>query len=252
MLWLMAFASFISGQFFSFFLLFMLVLFHEAAHGLTARCYHWDVTKLTLLPFGGQLEVKKILNKPVVEELAVAVSGPLFHLIVHLAILCFEPSFSFIKELYYLNLQLMLFNLLPVWPLDGGRIIYCLSNLIYPFKKSIHISIACSLVSLLIILFYLLNGFQFQWMLLYMYTAVCTLQLFRNRHFLHRQFLLEKWESRGQKEKVEVVEGLLSLQALADKMHKGRKEYFILLGNEKMLGKLSDDMIIKRYFSAVK
>ncbi|MDZ5712352.1 hypothetical protein UFB30_08920 [Jeotgalibacillus sp. HH7-29] len=252
MLWVMAMASFLSGQFLSFFVLFVLVLMHEAAHAMTAVFFRWEITKLTLLPFGGQLIVKKILNKPVSEELAVIISGPLLHLLIHLIILNFQPSFFFTDELYHLNLQLLLFNLLPVWPLDGGRICYCIANLFFPFKKSIHISIVCSLISLIVIIIHLLDGLQFQWMLLYLYTAVCTLQLYRNRHMLHKQFLLEKWGENATdlKHKVQVVEGLTNIQVLVNKMYKGKKQRFILLNNGKMIGNLSDVMIIKRYFSA--
>lgn len=253
-LWVMALASFLSGQFLSFFMLFILILFHEAAHAMTAACFKWKVVKLTLLPFGGQLEVKSILNKPVCEELAVACSGPLFHILVHLLMICFQPPFPLADELYHLNLQLLLFNLLPVWPLDGGRVVYSVANHLFPFKKSVYLTITVSSISLLAILLILLNGLQFQWALLYIYSAVCTWQLYLNRHLLHKQFLLEKWGDHASDHKVKttVIKHSVNIHILVNKLYKGRKQYFILMRNGKMIGNLSDDMIIKRYFSAEK
>ncbi|AJD91652.1 hypothetical protein JMA_23350 [Jeotgalibacillus malaysiensis] len=168
----MALASFLSGQFFSFFMLFVLVLFHEAAHAVTAICFKWKVSKLTLLPFGGQLEVNRILNKPVIEEMTVASSGPAFHILIHLMIVYNQPSFSYTDELYHLNLQLLFFNLLPVWPLDGGRIVYSIANLFFPFKKSVELTVLLSSLSLLIMLSYILGGLQIQRLLLYIFSRL--------------------------------------------------------------------------------
>ncbi|TFE01031.1 site-2 protease family protein [Jeotgalibacillus salarius] len=254
MLWLMAAASFLTGQFLSFFILFMLVIFHEAAHGLTAAFFKWDIKKLTLMPFGGQLEVKGILNKSISEEMAVAISGPLFHILLHLLLVSVHPSIPYFEEIYYLNIQLLIFNLLPVWPLDGGRMVYCVLCLMFPFKKSIHLSVMISIVCLTVSLVVMIDQLQFQWLLLFIYSGVSIWLMHRNRHMQHHQFILEKWNAPtdSQKKKVEIIDAEVSVRELIDRLYKGRSQQFILLKDGKMIGNVSDDMIIKRYFSAIK
>ncbi|KIL53346.1 hypothetical protein KP77_03220 [Jeotgalibacillus alimentarius] len=248
--WMMAAASFITGQFHSFFILFMLVLAHEAAHGIAAVFFRWQVKSLTLLPFGGHLEVKGILNKPVTEEAVVALSGPFFHLLVHIFLLYSHLPFAYTEELIHLNLQLLFFNLLPVWPLDGGRILSCLIHLFFPFKKSLDLLIAFSTVTLLTLIAASVWQLQLQWLLLLIYAGFSTWHLYRTRHFLFKQFLLEKWKAQHTESKIVYVPASYSLHSLINSMVKGKKQQFLITENGKVIGTLSDDMIIKRYFSA--
>ncbi|MBM7578823.1 site-2 protease family protein [Jeotgalibacillus terrae] len=248
--WIMAAASFISGQFHSFFILFILVLAHEAAHGIAAVFFKWQVKSLTLLPFGGHLEVKGILNKPVTEEAVVALSGPFFHLLVHICLIYSHLPFAYTEELIHLNLQLLFFNLLPVWPLDGGRILSCIINLFFPFKKSLYLLITFSTCTLLTLMIASVWQLQLQWLLLLVYAGFSTWQLYATRHFLFKQFLLEKWKVQHSERKIEYAPATDSLHSLVNRMVKGKKQQFLITENEKVIGTLSDDMIIKRYFSA--
>lgn len=109
-------------------MLFVSVLLHELGHSVVALRYRIPVRSITLFLFGG---VAQIGAEPpsAVAELLIAVAGPLVSLA--LAVLFYvlqplvaglEPLLGLAEYLAYINLALVLFNLIPGYPLDGGRV----------------------------------------------------------------------------------------------------------------------------------
>jgi Zn-dependent protease/CBS domain-containing protein len=121
--------------------LFVFVLFHELAHSVYARRHGIKVRKIVLYPIGGVSEIEEIPEKPSIEW-RMAFAGPLTSLVLGAALvginyvspvkLIFPPSSVVIStgnlllDLGYLNLLLGAFNLLPAFPMDGGRLLRAL------------------------------------------------------------------------------------------------------------------------------
>ncbi len=110
-----------------FLLLFVCVFIHEAAHAYTARKNNIKVKDILLTPLGGatSLDNDKIDRK---QELNIAISGPLMSVFlggVFGILSVFAPMGNFVfvlQELFILNVALGILNLLPAFPLDGGRV----------------------------------------------------------------------------------------------------------------------------------
>jgi Zn-dependent protease/CBS domain-containing protein len=119
--WLMAFISAL--------LLFFCVLVHELAHSLVARAYRQAVKGITLFVFGGIAQIDQEASRPG-EDFLVAVAGPLASfLLAGLAFLLLlllgpssTPTVAILDYLTTSNILLGIFNLIPGFPLDGGRI----------------------------------------------------------------------------------------------------------------------------------
>ena len=109
-------------------MLFVSVLLHELGHSVVAQRYKIPVRSITLFLFGG---VAQIGTEPpsAIAEFLIAMAGPLvslalaifFYVVTPLAA-GMEPLFGLVKYLAYINLALVLFNLIPGYPLDGGRV----------------------------------------------------------------------------------------------------------------------------------
>jgi Zn-dependent protease len=119
--------------------IFLCVVLHEMGHITMARQYGINTRKITLLPIGGVASLEKIPENPK-QELMVAIAGPLVNVAIALVLLPFlgdlrqyvpqsagEESATLLTpdnfwfSLFAINLILVVFNLIPAFPMDGGR-----------------------------------------------------------------------------------------------------------------------------------
>ena len=120
-------------------LVFACVLAHEFGHIFTARAFGVPTPDVTLLPIGGVARLARIPDKPS-EELLVAIAGPLVNVAIavllvvlfgaglserHLATLE-STQVAMVDRLAAVNLFLALFNMIPAFPMDGGRVLRAL------------------------------------------------------------------------------------------------------------------------------
>ena len=108
-------------------MLFVSVVLHELGHSLVARRYKIPVRRITLFIFGGVSQIEAEAATPGA-DFRIAVVGPLVSLalaglftILQLAVAGVSPLLALARYLAYINLALALFNLIPGFPLDGGR-----------------------------------------------------------------------------------------------------------------------------------
>jgi Zn-dependent protease len=103
-------------------ILFGSVLLHELGHAIVARDFGCETKDITLYPFGGIAQVK--LQADPFKEFYIALAGPTVN-----AFLCVIAFFGFalgvplMHEILFLNAIMCLFNLLPSFPMDGGRVV---------------------------------------------------------------------------------------------------------------------------------
>lgn len=130
-------------------LLFLCVLLHEFGHAFAARAYGIRTPDITLLPIGGVARLERMPRSPV-QELAIAVAGPAVNVLIAAALFPivaarFGPSDfenfdsaqgGLAGKLLAVNVMLVLFNLLPAFPMDGGRMLRALLAMAIPHARA--------------------------------------------------------------------------------------------------------------------
>src|SRR5690606_35549092 len=111
---------------------FLCITLHEIGHALMARRFGITTRDITLLPIGGLARMEALPEKPK-EELLIALAGPAVNLVIALILLPLVRTVdsdlalshvgaaNFVPALLGVNVWLALFNLIPAFPMDGGR-----------------------------------------------------------------------------------------------------------------------------------
>ncbi|MCB0569165.1 MAG: site-2 protease family protein [Phaeodactylibacter sp.] len=242
--------------------LFGCVLLHEFGHALQARRYGITTERITLLPIGGVASLEKMPEKPG-QELLVALAGPAVNLAIAAVlgayILASGISFKlfplfedisqvkdgagFVAILLKMNAILFLFNLIPAFPMDGGRVLRALLSI--NFNRAQATAIAARIGQFLAMGFVLVGLFSPNFLLIFIglfiylgaggeatYEAQRTaLSNLTVEDVLMHQFTpLHAWETIGQ-----------ATAILLD----GQEKEFIVTEDNQIIGTLSRDDIIK-------
>jgi Zn-dependent protease len=146
---------------------FVCVLIHEIGHSLLARRYGKEAKSITLLPIGGVATIEEMPEKPLQEVIMSAV-GPFINLIIAGILYLFSGQWSsihppgiypatgdeFLISLINVNIFLAIFNLLPAFPMDGGRILRGFLSMRFSPVKATSIAVFVGQTFALLFIFY--------------------------------------------------------------------------------------------------
>jgi Zn-dependent protease/CBS domain-containing protein len=134
-------------------LIFLCVLLHEFGHALAARTFSIRTPDITLLPIGGVARLERIPANPR-QEFIIAIAGPAVNVFIAIAIFVvmggaipvpqFDPvdtaSGTLLDKLLEVNLMLVFFNMIPAFPMDGGRVLRALLATRMPYPAATRIA----------------------------------------------------------------------------------------------------------------
>jgi len=144
-------------------LLFTIVVLHELGHSLAAQHYGVPVNEIVLLPIGGVAQLQRIPEKPV-QELVIAIAGPLVNIGIAILLYLAHRLFgiggvsagdpmrllmgvgrgginAIFDYIFALNLFLAIFNLIPAFPMDGGRVLRALLAIRLDYARATAIAV---------------------------------------------------------------------------------------------------------------
>jgi Zn-dependent protease/CBS domain-containing protein len=139
--------------------LFTLVLLHELGHSLAAIGYGIPVKDITLLPIGGVARLERMPEKPL-HELVVALAGPAVNVVLAVILLPLVAVLAMMQDaplstglltqpgllgllvfLLMANISLAIFNMLPAFPLDGGRVLRAALGFFTDYQRATQVAV---------------------------------------------------------------------------------------------------------------
>ncbi len=218
--------------------MFIIVIIHELGHVAAAREVGWDVTEIQLLPFGGVAIMNENGTTGPLEEVIIALAGPFMNILMIGASLIFEWGGIWTEEwsgfFMQSNMMIALFNLLPVWPLDGGRILQALLTARFPYRQAVLTSISISFFMALFMLGIGLKWFHPNLIAVSLYLSFVNGQAYRRFPFQFIRFLMERQRRTPDKTRVEPI-SISSVQTIWEAVHmmqKGKYHLFFVRGKQ--------------------
>jgi len=143
----------LTGIFKRFYIFTILIFIHELGHFIAGVSFKWKVDKICIYPYGGCTKFDTLVNVSYLEEFIVLIMGPVFQIIFYLLIKNYISYNDYVILKNY-NYAILFFNLLPIYPLDGGRLFNMLFSLVFPYKKSLYLSIYLSMIIFVFLFIY--------------------------------------------------------------------------------------------------
>jgi len=241
--------------------LFACVVLHELGHALMARRFGVVTRKITLLPIGGVASLQKIPEEPY-QEFLVALAGPLVNVVIALLLLFFVPigNFTglsqveqletlrelslqnFLLYLFLANTILVVFNLIPAFPMDGGRVLRAVLAMYTDRVKATSIAATIGQVIAFIFLFL---GLTMNIFLIFIALFVFVGAYGENKMVQHEALLKGHKVQEAMLTDIHFLEPEDSMEKVVSLILSGTEKDFVVRSEDKPIGVLSHERILE-------
>jgi Zn-dependent protease/CBS domain-containing protein len=233
--------------------IFACVTLHELGHALAARRYHIQTRDITLLPIGGVAKLESIPEKPK-EELVVAIAGPAVNVVIILVLIPVialssgtEAFFSFsdmgfLSKLAWVNFSLAVFNLIPAFPMDGGRIFRALLAFKFEWAKATRIA---ATVGQIIAVGFVVWGFYGNPFMIFIGLFIFFGAQSESRYARTQSILKGSTLRKVLIKQVPLMPGGITVREAAQQLLSSQNKDFLIIDNGKPVGTIGREQIIK-------
>ena len=166
----------------------LLIVVHELGHILLGIYFKWKINKVVILPFGCLTKFDIDINTRLIEEFIVSISGIIFQYIFYI-IISKHITYYYFKHINYF---IIFFNMLPIIPLDGSKLLNVILNKITNFYTSLYIT---NIISLIFIIITNIVLFKYNKLILIvnMFLLVETVKNIKKINYIFNKYLLERY-----------------------------------------------------------
>ena len=151
--------SILSGYYKNILTIYLTLIIHELGHYLIMKIYKINVYSITIYPYGGMIKSNILINTNSKKILLISLGGIIFQ-ILFMTILYLLYNLNIINIYIYKlflenNIYIIIFNLLPIYPLDGFKILNSILELLFNYKKSINLIFIINIITIILFFLYL-------------------------------------------------------------------------------------------------
>lgn len=194
---LIALGFILTGYFHNLIIFTSIIIIHEIGHYTIAKIKGLTVEKIVIYPYGGLVKMNNLINTKINKELSVAISGIIFQTIYYL-IIVFLYKQGIVREYIFnlfktYNTSILLFNLLPIHPLDGSKILNLLLSKFIPFNTANKLNIIVSIITLIITISINYYNFNYTTLLIIGVIIDNIIKYQKQLSYIYNKFLLERY-----------------------------------------------------------
>ncbi len=206
--------SLITGHFKELLVFLSIIIIHELGHIIGGVIYKWHIDRVIIMPFGCLTIFSEYLNKPLKEEFIICILGPLFQFIYFIIFKDFKDYFN------YYNYGLFIFNMLPIYPLDGYKIFNIILSFFIPYKKVLIITL---LISFIILILFLRLDLIYIVILVLLFKGI--IKEYKDINNIYNKFLLERYLYDFKFKKIKIIGNVDNMYKDYRHLIKGKRLY---------------------------
>lgn len=196
--YLVTLLAILTGYFNQYFIFAISILLHECGHLMMAFFFKWELDELKFFAFGGEMRFVGELNKPNREDLLISLAGVLMNgllLVIFFVISQFEVNemqLKYVHSFIWAQLFIISFNLIPLPPLDGSRIVATILSSFLPYRVALKLICYFNVLFISVItIFTFLYDFR-QFYVIVSFLLYSTMKFNRQVKYLFQRFLIHK------------------------------------------------------------
>lgn len=227
---IIAFGFIITGYFSNLIIFSSLVLVHELGHVCMFLFYKIKINKVIIYPFGGVTKISSIIDIDIDTELIIAIMGVVFQSLFFVFLNCLDLGSDLVSMYHF---SILVFNLLPIYPLDGFKIFNLYLSKFFSYKLSNIISLIISVIFIFILIIVGFNNYSYYLIISVLFYNIYI--YYKNIDVLYNRFVLERYLYKYNFNKYKIIDNIKN-------MYRNRKHLFIskngLVKEDKYLSKV--------------
>ncbi|MDD2409882.1 MAG: hypothetical protein PHD03_04120 [Bacilli bacterium] len=184
----------LTGYFNYFLIISIILIIHDLGHIIMFKILNYKIKEIIILPFGSIIKSNINLSNKTLEIFLISIAGILFQILLYpiMDILnnLFVNDISYKIFLNY-NKIIILFNLLPIIPLDGSKIMLCFLENILSYKKALKIINIISVILIILLILYI-TYYGINSIIIISFLVYKTIDEIINHKYIFNKFLLER------------------------------------------------------------
>ena len=219
---IMVFGLIITGHFLNLIVFTSIIVIHELGHIITSILFKYQIDKVIIYPYGGLTKINKLINTKINNDIIVALSGIIMQTIYFILVLFLYKN-SIIREYTY-NLfciyhkSIVLFNILPIIPLDGSKIVNLILSKYISYDLSNKLTIVVSLITIIIFLFSDIFDKNYSIVMIIGVLLNNIYKFYKELVYVYNRFLLERYLYNFNYSKYKIIDN-------KKKMYKNKNHY---------------------------
>lgn len=225
---IMALGLVLTGHFINLLIFTSLILVHECGHIITSIKYRYKIKKIIIYPYGGITKFDTIVNTKIENDLLVSISGIIFQSVFFYIIYILYKQ-NIIREYTY-NLfftyhnSMFIFNILPIIPLDGSKIINLIFSKYLNFNISNNLTVVVSFVTLSVLLISNIYENNYSMVMVVFVLLQNIWNYYKKIDYIYNKFILERYLYNIKYKNVKIINN-------KNKMYKNKMHLFKIDNN---------------------